>query len=104
MTHDARRHDTPRRWHMAWLLLLALGLLVPLAATPSHAVAPRSAPVSAIAPMSGISQIEAADHTCVITAGGGMMEVSWVMARRSSGTSRGSSVVSAAARTRLQRG
>jgi hypothetical protein len=42
MTHDARRHDTPRRrWHMAWLLL-ALGLLVPLAATPSHAVAPRS--------------------------------------------------------------
>ena len=42
MTPDARRHGTPRRWHMAWLLLLALGLLVPLAATPSHAVAPRS--------------------------------------------------------------
>jgi hypothetical protein len=31
---------------MAWLLLLlALGLLVPLAATPSHAVAPRSAQI-----------------------------------------------------------
>ena len=40
MTHDARRPGTTRR-HMAWLLL-ALGLLVPLAATPSHAVAPRS--------------------------------------------------------------
>ncbi len=42
MTYDIRRADvTRRRWHTAWLLL-ALGLLVQLAATPSHAVAPSS--------------------------------------------------------------
>ncbi|MBU6336175.1 MAG: hypothetical protein KGS47_17430, partial [Chloroflexi bacterium] len=68
MMSGASRHDvTRRRWHTAWLLL-ALGLLASLAATPGHAIVP----AQEIAPASvQVTQLAAGfAHTCALLADG----------------------------------